>query len=243
MFFYADLPIFFASALLLCFVVWPLNPKNVPMEDGKTYVTMGESILLIVGYIVYAFFSVMENRENDEKKPKKSKHKRTPEKVELKWWIPLVFCGSIAGIFFGAKYTIDSVIQISSILKIAKEIVAISAVSIGTSLPELMVSVTAVRKKKYDMAFGNVAGSNIFNIFAVVGIPGIYANCIGKGVLIPKSINDFALPFLIFTYLLFLVVMMDKKDYSHGRGGFAVMLCSIYRETIRLYVTKIENSS
>ena len=76
-------------------------------------------------------------------------------------------------IFLGAKYTVDSVIALSKIFNIGADVIALSAVALGTSLPEVLVTITAARKGKPEMAIGNVMGSNIFNSFAVMGIPGL----------------------------------------------------------------------
>ncbi len=241
--FHSDLPMFFASGMMLCFAIWPTFKQD-------RYITMGESVILILGGVVYIAYVFALQEDDDEKKEKKEKkgttqsdkkspktkqkkkiattkkQKSVPAREPLPWHVPAVLVGSAIGIFLGAKYTIDSVIQISQTLEIAKEIIAISAVSIGTSLPELMVSVTAVRRGQIDMAFGNIAGSNIFNVFAVVGITGFFANATDytvKGIIVPRTIEEFALPFMIFTYFLFLIIVMDKKITR--MEGIILLLC------------------
>ena len=127
-------------------------------------------------------------------------------KKKFEWTPILVLVASGFFIFLGAKYTVESVIQLSSILNIAKEIIAVSAVAIGTSLPELVVSVQAIKKGNAGMAFGNVLGSNIFNSFAVLGIPSLIGSLI-----VPSSIIAFSLPVLIGISLLYLFAVQDKE--------------------------------
>ena len=210
--FYSDLPIFFVSGGLLCFVSLSSG------SDGQSFVTVGESIILVIGYIIYLWFFISDKQTAEPKKKSRSKTKEP-----LRPRVILFLLLGVVGIYFGAKYTVDCVIKISEIIKIAKDIIASSAIAIGTSLPELMVSIVAVRKKQFDIAFGNVAGSNVFNIFIVVGIPGLFA---GGKLIVPASVVALSLPFLIFSYIVFLVVMMDNKVTK--MEGAALLLCYIF---------------
>jgi cation:H+ antiporter len=109
-------------------------------------------------------------------------------------------------IFLGAKYTISSLISLSEILNIGKEIIAVSAVAVGTSLPELIVTINAAMRGNAEIAIGNVLGSNIFNIFMVMGIPGL----IGR-LSIPESVLFSAVPVLLAGTLLMFFVTQDRK--------------------------------
>jgi len=73
----------------------------------------------------------------------------------------------------GANYTIEAVIEISEVLKISKGLIAITAIAIGTFLPELVISVRAALKKKYELTLGNVFGSNVFNVLLITGVPAL----------------------------------------------------------------------
>ncbi len=84
-----------------------------------------------------------------------------------------------------------------------------SAVSIGTSLPELVVSVGAVMKKKYEIALGNVFGSNIFNTLIVIGVPALI--CDLKVDHITYSIG---IPFLIGATILYVFSGISRKIYN-----------------------------
>ncbi|MDL2251729.1 calcium/sodium antiporter [Odoribacter sp. OttesenSCG-928-J03] len=76
----------------------------------------------------------------------------------------------LTGLIAGGKFLVDSAVNIASALGISQRIIALTIVSIGTSLPELATSIIAARKKNTDMAIGNVLGSNIFNVFLILGI-------------------------------------------------------------------------
>ena len=121
-------------------------------------------------------------------------------------------------IYFSAKYTIDSVIQISSVLNIAPEIIAMGAIALGTSLPELMVCSVAAKKGKSELAIGNVLGSNIFNSFVVIGIPGMIGSLVITGVIL-----SFAIPMMVMSTLIYFFVVQDK-EITKWEGMILVLL-------------------
>ncbi len=104
---------------------------------------------------------------------------------------------SLVVIYFGAWAIIQSIINIADTLNIEKAIIAVTAVAIGTSLPELLVTFSAVKKKSYDLIVGNIAGSNMINAFLVLGVPSLI-----KPLNIPFSIIEIGMPFLLYSTLL-----------------------------------------
>jgi Ca2+/Na+ antiporter len=106
----------------------------------------------------------------------------------------------VAGLVFGAKFLVDSVINLSEILSIATGVITLAAVALGTSLPELLVSIKAAKKGNAETALGNIFGSNAFNLLMVVGTPGLFAT-------LPLDAGTMAigLPFLFAATLLFVI--------------------------------------
>ncbi|MBT4723175.1 calcium/sodium antiporter [Candidatus Falkowbacteria bacterium] len=190
---HVDLPLLIGSTFLLALTI----------IDGKF--TWQEGVIclaLLVVYITYTVYS--QEKKPDEQIKKELSDVKKKRKIELKTWIILAV--SCFFIYLGAKYTIDSVVKISEILNVAKELIAVSAIALGTSLPELMVSISAARKGKAEMAVGNVLGSNIFNALMVMGIPSLISTLI-----IPTSILMFSLPVLIIVTLLYFFITQDKE--------------------------------
>jgi cation:H+ antiporter len=185
---HVDLPILIGSAFLLGIAIW----------DGKFLLV--EGFLLIAGIVIYYFYVINVKKS---KIGKKENHK-VVEKLDSKTVVILIV--SAFFIYAGAKYTIESVVEISRILDIGKEIIAVTAVALGTSLPELAVSIKAARKGKSEIALGNVLGSNIFNSFAVMGIPALFGT-----LAIPQNILMLALPVMIIATLLFFFMMLEKE--------------------------------
>ena len=77
----------------------------------------------------------------------------------------------IIAIVIGSNLVVDSASLIAKSIGISERIIGLTIIALGTSLPELVTSVTATRKGEYDIAIGNVVGSNIFNIGMVIGLP------------------------------------------------------------------------
>jgi cation:H+ antiporter len=193
-----DLPLLICSAFLLFMM----------SLDGKF--TFGEGVIMLLGIVLYIMYAISSHKESESKKDNKIKDVKK-EKLGFSVWAVLVV--SIFFIFVGAKYTIDSVIIISDMLNIGKDIIAVIAVALGTSLPELMVTVSAARKGNAEMAVGNVLGSNIFNSFMVMGIPALFAPWfVSEGYLkVSTELIGFALPIMVIATLLYVFMTRDKK--------------------------------
>ncbi len=199
-----DLPLLVGSAFLFAFTIW----------DGVF--SLFEALLFIFGVIFYLVYTMStQDKHEDVSAEKKIRKDLQKEKLSSKTWG--IFIISSIFIFIGAKYTINSVIQLSELLNLGTEIIAISAVALGTSLPELMVSITAARKGKAEIAVGNILGSNIFNTFAVMGIPALF------GVLIiPQSILSFGLPLMLAATLLYFFITQDN-EITKWEGWMLIM--------------------
>lgn len=199
-----DLPLFVGSAFLFCLAI----------RDREF--SAGEGLLFFVAYLVYLFYTVSSSEEDSEETPAegnavveaKLEEVPEPEKLSAADWAKQVILLILGGIlvYLGAKYTIDSLIKLSELLNIGKEIVAVSAVALGTSLPELTVTISSALKGKAEVAIGNVIGSNVFNIFVVTSIPRAFGT-----LTVPETILEGAVPTLLAGTLLLFFVTQDKK--------------------------------
>ena len=130
-------------------------------------------------------------------------------------WVKLFFGGFF--VYLGAKYTVYGIEQLSLLLGIGRDIISLSILALGTSLPEVVVSIAAARRGKHAIAVGNVLGSNIFNTYAVMGIPSLF------GYLeIPSNSIEFSLPFMVAVTILFALVCLSKR-ISLWEGVMLVM--------------------
>ena len=186
-----DLPLLAGGSIILMLMfLW----------DGK--VTFWEGIIALAGYLIYLHYT-LKHKERKEKKEEKAKK----EKLNLKIILGLVF-GAIF-IYYGANYAIESVVKISEILNIGTAVIALTAVAIGTSLPEIFVSISAARKGNDALALGNIFGSNLFNRFVVLGIPALI-----KTLDVTPIILSVAIPFFIAATLLYVISGITRKIYK-----------------------------
>jgi len=209
-----DAPLLTATTGLFIFIVW----------DRK--IVFGEGILLLLAFAVYFLYTVFQRKEEvispelveilpegtkikilpSRVERRREKVKEKPAKLEPKTSLFLIL--GIVGLILGANYTIESVLKISEILKISAGLIAITGVAVGTSLPELVVSVRAAIKKKYEIALGNVFGSNVFNILIVAGVPALI-----RPLAVDNLTFSIGLPFLVLATFLFVISGISRRIY------------------------------
>ena len=183
-----DVPFLAAASFLLAFMVLDRD------------FTTAEGILCIAGIVFYLGYTL----RNPEQLEEILEMETNPVKPKVKDWIMLAL--TPVGIYFGAQYTIESVVALSEKMMLAPEVIALSAIALGTSLPELSVTISAARKGKPEITIGNILGSNIFNSLMVMGLPAM----IGK-LKIPEGIITFSLPLSLVAVLLFIIIIFDRK--------------------------------
>lgn len=128
------------------------------------------------------------------------------ERVPTSWLTYLWLLLGGVGVYFGAIYTVESLTDISTRLGIDPALVSLGALSLGTSLPEVAVSINAARRGIHEMAIGNVIGSNIFNTYAVMAIPSMF----GK-LEIPMEVLSFSMPFATAVTVMFGLLTYSRK--------------------------------
>ncbi|MGD1854076.1 MAG: calcium/sodium antiporter [Leptolyngbyaceae cyanobacterium] len=209
-----DLPLFVGSAFLFALMA----------SSGQVF-SRGESLILLIGYIVYLFYILQSSDSDDTSRDDVELPSRS---FNISQSLRDILILGLSGIFIflGANYTIESLIKISDQLNIGKDIIAISAVALGTSLPELMVTINAALKGKAELAVGNVIGSNIFNIFVVIGIPGLIT---------PLPVSDailvHSIPTLLAASLLMFFTVQDNK-ITTWEGWLFMMLYVWFMGTV-----------
>jgi len=122
----------------------------------------GDGIILLILFFVFMYYTYGTSNVEDDLIERRS------ELGLLKSSIFIVI--GCLGLGLGGKVTVDSAIAIATQLGISEELIGLTVMALGTSLPELVTSVTAALKDKSDIAVGNIVGSNIFNILLVLGV-------------------------------------------------------------------------
>jgi len=127
-----------------------------------------EALLLLATFAAYVWYLFNESKEElvGDDVPVKPKSISTPVAFSLL---------GMGAVLVGAHYTVEMAVNLAGGLSIPIGLVSIAAIAIGTSLPELFVTLQAARSGESEMAIGNIFGSNAFNILLVAGIPGLFA--------------------------------------------------------------------
>ncbi len=198
-----DIPMLVASSMLLGFLI---------MDLTLTYL---DAVILLAGLVIFFAYTFTKSDEVSDVDELFEK-----QKVEFKT-IALVI-GSGALIYFSANYTVDSIQHISDLLGIGTGVIALSLVALGTSLPEVLVSVSAARKGNNEIAFGNVIGSNIFNAFGVMSIPRFFGT-----VEISSAVSNFSLPMMIAATILFTIICLLRK-ISRFEGMILLLFYGVF---------------
>lgn len=183
--------------------------------DGTIY--WYESIIGLFAYVAYSIYLIRnENAINETPTHKQDKIIKFPTKESL------IVAAASLGIFFGAEYTVSSLTLIASLLNIPPSIIALTILSIGTTLPEIAVNISAIRQGKAEMAIGNVLGSSIFNSLIIPAV----ASFIGK-VSVPTDLISFSLPLMLGSGLFFYLLTHDKK-ISHWEGSLFIFIYILF---------------
>ena len=124
-----------------------------------------DGAILVFGLILFITISIISGKKS--KQPENEEDDTPSMKLLPAFLLVVVSCGMLA---FGADMLIDNATIIAKALNISDKVIGLTIVALGTSLPELAASLIAATKKQMDISLGNVIGSNIFNILAVLGI-------------------------------------------------------------------------
>ena len=184
----------------------------------KNTFTRSDGIILLLFFSVFIYYLISISKKNKEKEIEKE----TEKKISLRKSIIFTIVG-LTGIILGSNFVVDSASFIAKAMGVTERLISLTVIALGTSLPELVTSITATRKGEYDIAIGNVVGSNIFNIGMVIGIP---TSLIGGIGIINFSYIDI-LVMIIASVLLFMFSFNDYK-ISKREGIFLLIVFVTY---------------
>ncbi len=199
-----DLPFLVGITLLLAiFIFMGWNIANI------------EGIILLLILICYIFYLV--------KNARKSKDANVVEKAKLTPLKSAIFIiVGLAGIVVGGDLVVNSASNIAIALGMSETLVGLTIVAIGTSLPELVTSLTALKKGENQLVIGNVIGSNIFNILFVLGA----SSAISQIPLDPSMLTDVL--FMVGVTILCFIFGKTQEKYDKKEGIILVSLFVIY---------------
>lgn len=194
------------STMLLLF---GLNDNKITLIEGIIFT------ILFAGYLTYLFILTKKDKnENNKNEFEIEKDKEEKTVLEL---IVLSIIG-VAIIVWGSNLAVNAATEIAKIVGLSERIIGLTIVALGTSLPELVTSITAAKKGNADIAIGNIVGSNIFNILFVLGISALIIPITFEA----KFVID-AIISIVATLLLLISIAKNKK--LTRPAGIVMVLC------------------
>jgi cation:H+ antiporter len=217
-----DIPL----SILACAMVYVFVRYNVPSEQQPGITRLGGIILLVlfIWFLTNTFRHAKEHPEEAENEAK-------PLGVGLA--LLFLFAG-LAGLVVGGEMIVKSAVQIATNLGVSEAVIGLTIVALGTSLPELATSAMAAFKHNCDIALGNVIGSNIFNVFFVLGTSAVI-----RPLPAYTGIQLDAWTAVVGSALVWIFVMSNKKRQIKRWGGAVLLLVYAAFLTYRLlpYIT------
>lgn len=210
-----DVPVMIAASL----VTWLLA------QDG--HLGRWDGIFLFLVLCVYTLWKFRHGRsemdaEHSRKKTSYPKQKRFFSQVFF--YLLLVLCG-LALLVMGAKWMISGAVTIAEAYGVQELIIGLTVVAVGTSLPEIVTSLMAIRNNERDLAVGNVVGSNLFNLLGVLGLT---ASVAPLGIEVPPAAIKFDMLVMIAVSLACLPIFFTGREISRAEGGLFLFYFVIY---------------
>lgn len=203
----------YAFALLSCLVLFIISYDIYFGDSLVNLITRTEGILLLCFAGIFLYSTVLEATLDKNIKVEKGK-------FSFKDILYIVV--GIALIGLSAEVIVNSAVNISKWLGIGEDLIGLTIIAVGTNLPELVTSIVAVRKGEVDIAIGNLVGTNIYNIFLILGL----AATINPIVISSNAFIDIIV--LAITSFIVYIFIQHKKDINRKEGIIMILLYIIY---------------
>jgi len=191
---------------------------NDALIDGETFsaITRADGFILLAFFTIFLYYIYSLSRKSSEERS------LSGESSVVKALLMVV--GGGLGLTLGGKWVVDGALEIGRALGASDALMGLTVVAIGTSLPEIVTSAVAAHRKKADIAIGNVVGSNIFNIFWVLGLVSLM-----KPITFSVALNRDILALVVATTLLFVFLFIGKKHtLSRWEGLGFIAIYGVY---------------
>lgn len=198
-----DIPLNIVAGVLVLvfvFISSPMEPKGLSRVEGLAL------LVVFAAFLVYTFYTA------------KADATTTTESTPFPLWkcVVLILAG-LVGLVVGGEMIVKTAVAIARYCGVAESVIGLTIVALGTSLPELATSVVAAFKHNNDIAIGNVVGSNIFNVFFILGTSAIIKHLpVYPGIEIDAA--------LVAVSALAVWLLLCNKNRSINRWGGALLL-------------------
>lgn len=224
-----DVPFMVAVSLVL--FVFSLDGRVGRVEGG----------FLFTGIVLYTVFLIIKSRREKMARDDEfaSEYGSGSINSPSAWSLNVVLI--VSGLFLlvlGSRFLVDGAVAVATYLGISELIIGLTVVAAGTSLPELATSAVASIRGERDIAVGNVVGSNIFNILAVMGVAGMVSP---GGISVSKTAIAFDIPVMIGVAIACLPIFFSGRRINRWEGLLFLFYYGFYTIYIILNATRSDN--
>jgi len=208
--FRVDAPVMILATLA---VIWVVVDRQVTRAEGTVLV------IALVLYVSATLWMSLQGTAKSRALAEQQVVELIPEPTERVWLQPVLVIADIVLLVLGGKWLVDGAVSIATALGVTPRVIGLTIVAVGTSLPELSTSVISAWRGYGNMAIGNIIGSNIFNVFGILGLTTIIQ---------PLTIHEFSWldhSVMAGLSLLLLFFLYTKKSISRLEG---IILCLVY---------------
>lgn len=192
-------------------------------------ISRGEGVVLFVGVIAYTSWVIVQSRKQTKALKDEFAAEYEPEKTEHWAVSTLSIVAGLGLLILGSRWVVDGATDLARFLGASELVISLTIVAAGTSLPEVVTSVSAAMKGERDIAVGNVIGSNLFNILCVLGLSSIVTP---DGIHVATEAMTFDIPVMIAVSVLIVPVFLSGWIVDRLEGavlmalyvGYAVVL-------------------
>lgn len=175
---------------------------------------------MVLGLVIYLTLAMLAGRKNFDAalEAESEAHNNTAFKKAL-----LLVGAGLVGLFIGAELLVRGALDIATFFEVPERIIGLTLMAIGTSLPELAAAISAAKRGRTALIFGNIMGSNVFNLFGVLGISGLFAT-------LPVTAGTMLDSLVMLSFALFIVLLFFKPMARFARpiGIIMLIMYSLY---------------
>ncbi len=213
-----DLPIALVASILLMLVL-----SDMPLDGMPSLVSRSEALTLLLFGLLFLLYTIVVGKQGGDASETEE------EGRNMHWLLAVVYLiGGLAGLVYGGQLFVGNATKIASSLGVSETLIGLTLVAWGTSFPELATSVVAAMKGNTDIAVGNVIGSNLFNIFFVLGIAGTVRPLSN----LQFTSLDIWMQLLAMVIALGVSLFWGKREIKRAEGGGMLLVFILYNAWI-----------
>ncbi len=208
---FKEIPFSFLGAVALYFLVNDMLVDKL----GFSALTRIDGVILLMFFVIFLYYTFGIAKVEGEAADVKEYRLGTSI---------LMIVGGMLGLALGGQWIVSGAVNIAQRLGMSQSLIGLTIVAIGTSLPELAASAVAAYKHKADIAIGNVIGSNVFNIFWILGLSSLI-----KPLIFSPILNTDIYFLAVITFILFLFMFVGRRNIlQRWQGFFLIGLYAVY---------------